>query len=65
MNEYIYVFGDDWNALYIEGELVYEGHDTFPHTYRMFFDVEEKEADLDWLMEQGRYPKFISEVVFV
>ena len=28
-NKIVYVDGNDWNALYINGELKYEGHDTF------------------------------------
>lgn len=61
---FVYVSGDDWNGLYENGELVYEGHDTFPHTYRDFFEVGEMEADLDWLMEEGRFPQQLKDVVF-
>lgn len=60
------VSGDDWQGLYVDGKLVDEGHsiqlDTFARI--MGIDLNEKEADFDWLEKEGRMPDNLSEVKF-
>jgi len=57
--------GDDWQGLYIDGELKMEGHSfnvadvikTITGTKPEYVEV-----DADWLMELGRLPQKLSEV---
>jgi hypothetical protein len=72
-NEFVYVLGDDWVALYVNGKLVDQGHSL---SVRDIFDAIEKaggvitrtaqvECDEDWLMIRGDYPPTLREVRLV
>lgn len=58
------VYGDDWQGLYINGELAFEGHRIDPvHALECLgFNVPCIEADPVWLEEEMRLPKQLSDV---
>lgn len=66
-----FVFGDDWNAIYVDGILFYEGHDsTPPHIIDLFkyrfenIEMVELAADENWLIEEGGYPTNLEDCKF-
>jgi len=68
------VNGDDWNGIYLDEKLYHEGHSIPDFIWRVVLEkvgadprptlVRHREADLDWLMDEGRLPATIHEVVF-
>lgn len=69
--EVVIVDGGDWHGLYIDGELVEEGHSLcvsdvlrkVRDTRRPIASVETIEADQTWLEDHGFLPKHLSNVV--
>ena len=63
-----YISGDDWVALYYEGELLVEGHSLHPFTIMRLmmqhspFHIAQLDADPDWLEEQGSFPSKLEDV---
>lgn len=66
------VFGDDWNALYLDEKLFWEGHSIPMWAWVDAINeaagpepVEAREwfADIDWLVSVGRYPKSLDDVL--
>ena len=71
----VYIDGDDWNALYVNGEIVWQDHelsdikglelvkDVGP------FTVERHEAESEWLDNQiqktGEFPDSLDDVVTI
>jgi hypothetical protein len=64
-DDFVYVSGDDWNALYKDGVLAHEGHSSIDHEYLFILQIPSVEASLDWLMEEGRYPQELKDVVLI
>lgn len=62
----VYVMGDDWEGVYIDGKLVNENHSVnWPYVLKQLGHyVSVKEVDYEWLGERGNFPEDISEVVF-
>lgn len=64
----VFVNGDDWTGMYIDGVLVEEGHSISP--YRAIEAVICKEvtslyrveANNEWLQEVGNLPKYLKDV---
>lgn len=65
MPKFVYVDGDDWNGLYEDGKLIWQGHSTHPQELLELvgIDVDFKEADGDWLCERGHLPEELEDVV--
>lgn len=67
MAKFSYVDGDDWNGLYKDGKLIWQGHNIT--TYRLLeligAEVDYKEADGDWLMDRGDLPVKLEDVTEV
>ena len=65
MPEFTYVDGDDWNGLYKDGELIWQGHSL--STYQVFkflgIALDMKAADGDWLYDKGNLPQYLKDVV--
>jgi hypothetical protein len=66
----VYVRGDDWEGVYVNGILKVEGHDTHNELRDIILgmagdvvDFKMMDADLDWLEEVGNLPKSIDDVV--
>ena len=68
------VRGSDWEALYVNGELVDEGHRISAVGVLDYLNgmrvqdaitTEIKLADSDWLEDRGSFPDTLDEVVFV
>lgn len=62
----VLVRADDWEGLYINGELVEEGHSVGVSTVmkKIGINMEERWCDDNWLYERGRLPKQLKDVVF-
>lgn len=64
------VDGDDWNAIYINGEMFNQGDDIPLHSFGVIENLlthlgiphERLVSDYDWLYEQGHFPNKLSEV---
>ena len=56
--------GDDWNGLYVDGELVAENHSLRPTDVLDALGIvyERVACDQDWLEEQGRLPPDLKDV---
>jgi len=59
-----FVYGDDWEGLYIDGKLVTEGHAITVEEFAEIIGVEFNEsfADIDWLQEEGSLPEKLEDV---
>jgi hypothetical protein len=62
--KFVFVEGDDWVGLYIDGELAYEGHNMSPAHLAEFLDADFERiwADDSWLYEVGHLPKNLEDV---
>ena len=68
----VQALGDDWNGLFINGELVLEGHTLRPKDVQdavkeaglLGEEIDFKEVDLDWMCDVGSFPNDISKVVW-
>lgn len=60
----VIVNGDDWQGIYINGKLYYEGHSIPNHIVLEALDApyETTECDSNWLEECGNLPKNLEEV---
>lgn len=60
-----YVYGDDWDGVYIDGELRWEGHSISPMELLELVGIAPKSitADYDWLCEHANLPKLLKDVV--
>lgn len=61
----VFICADDWEGMYINGELVAEGHSIEKDTVLTILGLEFNEdwtVDEDWLNERGRLPKKLSDV---
>ena len=60
----VIVSGDDWQGIYIDGQLKYEGHSIRPMDIFEVLGInhEQFECDFEWLEERGRLPKNLEEV---
>lgn len=62
--------GDDWEGVYIDGELETEGHSLeTPETVRLAIrrnvsEVMVKECDISWLHDEGNLPNDIADVKY-
>lgn len=71
MTSIVYVDGDDWVGLYVDGSLKHEGHSIAAEKLLQIgvenpgATVERKYADIDWLMDLGNFPLTLDEVKFV
>jgi hypothetical protein len=59
-----YVTGDDWEAMFVDGVLLEEGHriDRDVLLDRLFPNCEYKEADMEWLERRGNFPEKLKDV---
>jgi len=59
------VVADDWEGLYIDDKLVFEGHRIDVRTFseNVGVDVKFMEADIDWLARRGRLTEKLDDVV--
>jgi hypothetical protein len=66
--EYTIVYGEegDWEGLYIDGKLVYEGHEIPRHVLfeKMGIQCTDRQCADGWLEERGNLPNKLSEVKF-
>jgi len=66
MAKVVYVSGDDWDGLYVDGKLVAQGH-SLPVTTILRecgVDYEMRSADEGQLREDGDYPTDIKDAKF-
>lgn len=63
----LYARGNDWEAVYIDGELIAEGHsiDWMGVIAELGCNTYTQEVSCDWLEDRGDFPEDINEVVFV
>lgn len=71
MSNYVCAIGDDWSGIYVNDELVMEGHtihsnDVFSiiQEYGLVESYEMKYIDQDWLENTGNLPANIFDVKF-
>jgi hypothetical protein len=64
MEKITYVRGQDWEGLYIDGELVEEGHSICVEEVveALGFTCERIMADQEWLEDRGDLPYCLGEV---
>jgi hypothetical protein len=64
--ELVIAYGDDWEGLYIDGQLQEEGHSISLYHFCKAVGIEltQKGVDTDWLENRGNLPSKISEVKF-
>jgi hypothetical protein len=55
---------DDWSGLYVDGELVYQGHSIPIHVVFEVLgaSVQRVEVDLDWIHARGDLPDKLADV---
>lgn len=60
----VFVTADDWEGLYIDGQLVTEGHEVRRSELLRILGIPHKElnADADWLAERGCFPTQLLDV---
>jgi len=58
------VRGDDWEGLYLDGKLIWQGHTLESDVLLDLLQIENNTiwANLDWLHEQGGLPEELAEV---
>ena len=64
----VFICADDWEGMYINGELIAEGHSIEKNTVLTALSIEFKEywtVDEKWLTDRGRLPDYLSEVKFL
>ncbi len=56
--------GDDWEGLYVNGELACEGHEVSPEDVAAVFErhLDRIYVDPFWLQQRGYLPKNLTEV---
>jgi len=63
----VLIDGDDWSAVYVDGILHEQGHLDLEGVELGLSAAQAPfssfEANADWLQEQGRFPKLLTEVV--
>lgn len=66
MSKIVFVHGDDWDGLYIDGVCVWQNHELEPETVldQLGIRYESKSVDYDWLVERQRLPELLKDVVF-
>lgn len=59
-----FVYGDDWEGLYVNGRLEAQGHAVSRREIlsALGYSFEEVEADLEWLHDEGELPPRLSDV---
>ncbi|MGX9944892.1 hypothetical protein ACTG4Q_20735 [Bradyrhizobium denitrificans] len=68
MTAMIYAQGDDWVGVYVDGQLVTEGHSIRPLEMveicieRKITCAEGREVDVDWLHDRGDLPAKLEDV---
>lgn len=62
----VYVCNCDWEAVYIDGELISQGHSVnwMNVVESLGCNIYNMQAKEDWLQEVGYFPENISEVEF-
>lgn len=62
----MWIRGEDWQAVYIEGELIDQGHsiDWMQVISELGCNTYKAEADEDWLQDRGDFPDDLNEVVY-
>lgn len=63
--ELTYVMGDDWEGLYVDGEIFDQGHNLdWRYIIESLFNVgiETRYADLGWLDQEGYLPESLEDV---
>jgi hypothetical protein len=57
---------DDWEGLYLDGEMIEQGHKINWEDVLSYlnFNLETKEADYDWLADEGALPEKIEDCKF-
>lgn len=65
--EIVFVIGSDWTGMYINGELVDEGHSLREEdiVQVLGFTSQTLEADSSWLDDHGSLPQKLSDVVLI
>lgn len=69
VNKICLVQGDDWMGVYLNDDLVYEGHSIDDvHLLEIAedfqpFETDVKEADLEWLAEVGSLPPRLKDII--
>jgi hypothetical protein len=60
-----YILSNDWQGLYLNGELVLEDHSLHPTKVLESLGIkfELLSANEEWLEEQGRFPEKFADVV--
>lgn len=66
MTEVVITRGDDWEGLYIDGVLYYQGHSITAYEVLLALQIPHKsvEVNVDWLEVYGEYPVYFRDVVF-
>jgi hypothetical protein len=68
MSVMTFVWGDDWSGVYIDGELVDEGHSISAYSAaeiaieKRATELQGWPCDIEWLHDQGSLPKLLSDV---
>ena len=67
MSTVVHVLGNDWAGVYVNGELVAEGHSISPYDWedvvkRLGHRMEQVEADPSWLESVGSLPAKLGHV---
>ena len=68
----VYAQADDWEGLFINGQLITEDHKLKPRDIQSILkdnnalgvEMEFKNVDLDWMYDIGSFPSNIDEVVW-
>lgn len=62
----VFVSGDDWEGLYIDGKLVLENHSLEPRQVldKLGIKYERRDADAEWLADTGNLPQDLKDVEF-
>jgi hypothetical protein len=61
-SRYTIVSGDDWQGLYRDQVLVYEGHSIPQHVLADELGFEIRWVDDEWLLERTDLPAFLNQV---
>lgn len=54
--------GDDWEGLYVDGELVEQGHTVSRDSFMGLDSYETIDVDQEWADSVGHYPEFFSDI---
>lgn len=62
----VFVSGDDWEGMYLDGELVDEGHslNVFKVLEKLGLAHEIRDLDSEWIEERGSLPDYLKDVMF-